>query len=323
VPSTRSRTVVTLADMDRVARERPPIDDRSTQNLPVNAIHPSPRNPRTDFGSLDELAASLQTHGLLQPIVVRRDGEGYEIIAGHRRHAAATQLGWPSIACVVRDAEPDEAFVLTLVENLQRDDLSPKEEAAGLEALLRERGWSTRQVAAAVKRSPKFVSNRLRVFDDPILAPYVLRNEVTVSMAEETLVLPRKERQELIEAAATAHWNRADMRRAVTQALKPHLGRRPHGLTAQLRNLRRVLQRMQPQDYTAQDRAELVKIIEIAQWDARRYARRATSATGPVFPTIGETGRAFIPGEDDVPSGGVVLLEKEGGGNANGEDHRD
>jgi ParB/RepB/Spo0J family partition protein len=313
MPSTtrNRRPVVTLADMDRVARERPPIDDRATLQLPLAAIHPSPRNPRTDFGSLDELAESLQTHGLLQPILVRRDGDAYEIVAGHRRYAAATQVGWPTIAAVVRDAAPDEAFVLTLVENLQRDDLSAKEEAAGLEALLREHGWSTRQVAAAVKRSPKFVSNRLRVFDDPILAPYVLRNEVTVSMAEETLVLPRKERQELIARAAAEHWVRGDMRKAVTQALKPHLGRRPHGLTAQLRSLRQVLQRMQPQDYTDADRAELVKIIEIAQWDARRYARRAASAAGPVFPALTEGGRPFIPGEDELPSGGVVLLEKE------------
>jgi ParB/RepB/Spo0J family partition protein len=98
-------------------------------------------------------------------VVVRRHGAGYELIAGHRRVEAAKVLGWTSIPAIVRHESDDQAYILTLVENLQREDLSPKEEAAALEVLVRERGWSTRQVGEAIKRSAMYVSKRLRVFE--------------------------------------------------------------------------------------------------------------------------------------------------------------
>src|SRR5207244_7526637 len=130
----------------------------------------------------------LRAHGLLQPIVVRRSGKGYELIAGHRRHAAAKVLGWAQIDAVVREKTNDQdAYILTLVENLQREDLSPREEAAALEVLVRERGWSTRQVGEALKRSHMYVSKRLRVFEDDALAAPVLSGSLPVSTAEEFL----------------------------------------------------------------------------------------------------------------------------------------
>jgi ParB/RepB/Spo0J family partition protein len=149
----------------------PPVDDRIVHQIPLADIRPSPRNPRQRLDGLDELAESLRTHGLLQPVVVGRRGRGYELIAGHRRLEAARRLGWAEIAAVVRDETDDQAYILTLVENLQREDLQPREEAAALEVLVRERGWSTRQVGEAIKRSHIYVSRRLRVFDDPMLAP--------------------------------------------------------------------------------------------------------------------------------------------------------
>jgi len=104
-------------------------------------------------------------------------GRGYEMIAGHRRLEAARRLGWTEIAAVLRDESDDQAYILTLVENLQREDLQPKEEAAALEVLVRDRAAGpTRQVGEAIKRSHIYVSRRLRVFDDPALAPLVLQN---------------------------------------------------------------------------------------------------------------------------------------------------
>src|SRR6266567_2193063 len=100
-------------------------------DIRVDRIDPSPRNPRRRLGQLQELADSLREHGLLQPIVVRAhptSPDRYELVAGHRRLAAAQSLGWSNISAVVRSAESDEAYVLTLVENLQRQDLSPREE---------------------------------------------------------------------------------------------------------------------------------------------------------------------------------------------------
>jgi ParB family chromosome partitioning protein len=167
---------------------------------------------------IDELADSLRAHGLLQPIVVRRLGGTYELIAGHRRLEAARLLGWTEIAAVVRDDTDDQAYILTLVENLQREDLTPKEEAAALEVLVRERGWTTRQVGEAIKRSHIYVSRRLRVFDDPVLAPLVLQKALPVSTAEELLrVADTDERIVLARRAAEEGWERVQVRAALEE----------------------------------------------------------------------------------------------------------
>jgi len=172
----------------------------------------------TVSSGIDELADSLRAHGLLQPVVVRRRGAGYELVAGHRRLEAAKQVGWTEIAAVVRDETDDQAYILTLVENLQREDLTPKEEAAALEVLVRERGWSTRQVGEAIKRSHIYVSRRLRVFEDPALAPLVLQAGLAVSTAEELLRAPDAgTRQRLAAEAAAANWTPGDARQAVAR----------------------------------------------------------------------------------------------------------
>jgi ParB family chromosome partitioning protein len=189
-------------------------------HVPVDAIAPCPRNPRQRLGSIDELADSLRAHGLLQPVVVRRRGAGYELVAGHRRLEAAKQLSWAEIAAVVRDETDDQAYILTLVENLQREDLSPKEEAEALEVLVRERGWSTRQVGQAIKRGPMYVSRRLRVFEDDTLAPLVLADQLPVSTAEELLVISDAEhRSRLARQAADEGWERPRVRAAVRECI--------------------------------------------------------------------------------------------------------
>jgi ParB family transcriptional regulator, chromosome partitioning protein len=215
-PKARSRP--TLADFEVAAAAVPPVDDRLVHQVPVAAIRPSPRNPRRALEGIDELATSLGEHGLLQPVVVRRVAEGYELIAGHRRLEAWKTLGRPEIPAVVRDETQDQAYILTLVENLQREDLTPKEEAAALEVLVRERGWTTRQVGEAIKRSHMYVSRRLRVFDDPVLAPLVLRKELPVSTAEELLRLPdTDERMAFARRAAQEGWERAQVRSALEE----------------------------------------------------------------------------------------------------------
>ena len=185
--------------------------------IPLTDIQPSPHNPRRDMGDLAELADSLREHGLLQPVVVRQRAEGYELIAGHRRYSAAKVLGWTEIAAVVRDETDEQAYILTLVENLQREDLSPREEAAALEVLIRERGWTTRRVGQEIKRSHMYVSRRLRVFDDPVLGPLVLSQGLPVSTAEELLrVADLKQRQTLARQAVDEHWERRQVRAALS-----------------------------------------------------------------------------------------------------------
>src|SRR6476619_1194903 len=120
------------------------------REVPTASVKPNPFQPRTriDEGELDELVASMQSSGLLQPVVVRPRNGGYELIAGERRWRAATRLGWTKIPAVVKDVDDQTLLTLALIENLQRDDLSPIDEAAGyqlpadVQALVHERKLS-------------------------------------------------------------------------------------------------------------------------------------------------------------------------------------
>jgi ParB/RepB/Spo0J family partition protein len=265
VPSRRA--LATFDDLVRVREDVRVIDDRLVHSLPLDAIQPNPRNPRQRVDSVAELADGLHAHGLLQPIVVRRRGAGYQLIAGHRRNEAARQLGWPEIAAVVRDETDDQAYILMLVENLQRDDLTPKEEAAALEVLVRERRWTTRQVGEAIKRSLMYVSRRLRVFDDPVLASLLLHDGLAVSTAEELLRAPTNDvRQRLAAAAAADKWTPAVARREVAaagcneslQVLRPRLASRIRALT-------RELAALEYGSLSPRARCELTRLIDVAQ----------------------------------------------------------
>jgi ParB family chromosome partitioning protein len=233
-----------------------PVDDRPSDQISLERIRESPRNPRQKLESLDELSASLQEYGLLQPVVVRGVDGIYELIAGHRRVAAARQLGWVDIAAVVRDEDEDRAYLLTLTENLQREDLTPKEEAAALEVLVRERGWTTRQVGEAIKRSHIYVSRRLRVFDDPTLAPLVLERKLAVSAAEELLRVPDTQaRNDLAARAVTHDWTWGDARKAVSE-----FGTGRSKIDELLLQLRRVVagaDQIDPQDLTPAERKQV------------------------------------------------------------------
>jgi len=246
----------TFEELDTALDARPPIDDRPVDSVPLSLIQPSPRNPRQHLHGINELAASLVAHGLLQPVVVRRRGAGYELVAGHRRLEAARLLGWTEIAAVVRDETDDQAYILTLVENLQREDLSPKEEASALEVLVRERGWTTRQVGEAIKRSHIYVSRRLRVFDDPTLAPLVLECKMTVSAAEELLRVPDLQARNDLATQAVAHdWSWADARKAVSE-----IGTARSKVADLLAQLRRVVigaAQIDPQSMTSAERRQI------------------------------------------------------------------
>jgi ParB family chromosome partitioning protein len=209
---------IALADVvqERAVRDEPAI------RVPVDLVDPDPRNPRQRL-DVDELAASIAAYGLLQPVVVREVGNRYQLVAGHRRLAAVKRLAerhpaderWREVDAVLRRVDDDESYLLTLTENLQREDLTPREEAAGLEVLVRREGWSVRRVAEAIHRQPMYVSRRLRVFDDPVLAGPVLANDLPVSTAEELLTAPAEERGELVAQAIAHRWGQADARRAV------------------------------------------------------------------------------------------------------------
>jgi ParB family transcriptional regulator, chromosome partitioning protein len=139
------------------------------RELPVAAVRPNPFQPRSriDEGALAELTASIEASGLLQPVVVRPRGGGYELIAGERRWRAVQRLGWSTIPGVVKEADDQTLLTLALVENLQRNDLSPIDEAHGYRRLMEDFSLPQAEVARLVGRHRATVANLLRLLKLP------------------------------------------------------------------------------------------------------------------------------------------------------------
>jgi ParB family transcriptional regulator, chromosome partitioning protein len=135
----------------------------------VDRITPSPFQPRRTFDDarIEELATSIRNQGIIQPLVVRRKADGYELIAGERRWRAAMRVGLSHVPVVLRDASDHEALQLALVENLQREDLNPIEEANGYRRLQEEFRWSQEEMAEKVGKSRPAIANSMRLLSLP------------------------------------------------------------------------------------------------------------------------------------------------------------
>jgi ParB family chromosome partitioning protein len=141
-----------------------------TRTVAIEDVHPSAAQPRKNFDNerLEELAASIRTQGIIQPLIVRtRPAGGYELIAGERRWRAAQRAGLHEVPAVIRDVAPSQAFEMALVENLQREDLNPLEEAAGYERLIAEFGYTQEKLADRVGKERSTVANSLRLLRLP------------------------------------------------------------------------------------------------------------------------------------------------------------
>jgi ParB family chromosome partitioning protein len=157
-----------LADA-RVPSEKAQAPAGGVTKISIEQIHADKANPRRNFSEaeLEELAQSLKQQGVLQPILVRRDGKGYRIIAGERRWRAAQRAGLSELPVIVREASDAEAYELALVENIQREDLNPLEEAEAYRRLLEERKMTQEQVADRVGKDRSSVANSLRLLQLP------------------------------------------------------------------------------------------------------------------------------------------------------------
>src|SRR5262245_42603086 len=136
--------------------------------LPLDLIDPNPQQARRQFAAIDELAESFRRHGLLEPIVVRPVARRYEIIAGERRWRAAKVAGWATIEAVVRQATPEQAYEWGLVENVQRESLSPIEEAEAYQRLQAE-GRTQKKIGVLVGKTQSYVSHKLRLLTLPAI----------------------------------------------------------------------------------------------------------------------------------------------------------
>lgn len=183
------------AGVDALLSSRPPpageSGDSEFQDIPLNRLRPSPYQPRTRFDDrmIESLAASLKERGAIQPVLVRRVGGQYELVAGERRLRAARAAGLESLPAIVRELSDDEAATMTLVENIQREDLNPIDEARALRGLADRLGQTHGQIAERVGRARATVTNLIRLLE---LCPEVqqLVRDEKISMGHARVLVP-------------------------------------------------------------------------------------------------------------------------------------
>ena len=170
-----------------------PMESSAYQQLPIYKVEPNPDQPRRDFDEeeLQALADSITEHGIIQPLTVRQLDSGYyQIIAGERRWRAARLAGLSEVPAVIIEADDKKAMELALIENLQRQDLNPVEEALGYQSLIQEYGMTQEEAAKRVGKSRPAVANALRLLG---LCPEVLdkvrKGELTAGHARAVLTL--------------------------------------------------------------------------------------------------------------------------------------
>ena len=190
--------------------------DTRIETLPLREVEPDPGQPRKTFDdeTLAELSASIAEHGLLQPIAVRpKPSGGYLIVAGERRWRASRMAGLTEVPVIVKDVTDEQAMELALVENLQREDLDPVEEAAGIRELMTRCDLTQEQAARKLGKSRSALANSLRLLSLPETVLELLKSGfITIGHAKVVLGLPTPELQE--EAAQMIADNQLNVRQA-------------------------------------------------------------------------------------------------------------
>lgn len=165
----------------------------SETKLPIEDIVPNPNQPRIHFNEteLRELSESIQEHGVLQPLLVRKHGNGYEIIAGERRYQASKLAGLEELPVIIKDVNDEEMLALALIENLQRSDLNPVEEAKGYRQLIDASGMTQEALSKAVSKSRSAITNSLRLLDLPeVVQQMIFEGKLTAGHARAILAVP-------------------------------------------------------------------------------------------------------------------------------------
>jgi ParB family chromosome partitioning protein len=198
--------------------------------IALDRIEPNPRQPRTIFdeSALDELANSIREHGVLQPILVRPLGENrYQLVAGERRWRASKKAGLASIHALVEEIDDDTALEIAIIENLQREDLSPLEEATMYDRMIHEHGYSIRKLADKLGKDKGYLENRLRLADAPEeIRELVSLRKDTLSHAYELLkVADPKKRRRLASQVASGELSLVKLREKIE-------GRRPRVISS-------------------------------------------------------------------------------------------
>ena len=204
-----------------------PIQEEQANNKPteleVGAIKANPYQPRRVFDEekLQELAASIKEFGVVQPLVVRQKGKGYELVAGERRLRAAVLAGLTSVPAIVKEYDDIKMMEIALVENIQRHDLNPIEEAQGLRRLMAECKLTQEQAAEKVGRSRVAVTNILRLLNLPdAIQGFIVEGKLNMGQAKQLLGLPKQEQQLEVATAVMENGWSSRMTEQVVRLLK-------------------------------------------------------------------------------------------------------
>lgn len=176
----------------------------------LDDIRPNPHQPRTDFNSddLDELKQSILEHGLIQPIIVKQVDRGYELIAGERRYRAAKLAKLKNIPAIVREISEEDQAKLALVENLQRQDLNPIEEALGYEKLLESYALTQQELSKSLGKSRSHITNSMRLLSLPEKVISAIRKgELTAGHGRAILMFPETKQEDIAKQAIDHAWS--------------------------------------------------------------------------------------------------------------------
>ncbi|MCL8207410.1 MAG: ParB/RepB/Spo0J family partition protein [Actinomycetia bacterium] len=191
-------------------------EERGPAKIPVASIDPNPSQPRQVFDeeSLRKLAESIRLHGMLQPVLVRPVGDRYQLVVGERRWRAAQLAELTEVPAIVGEWDDRQVMELALVENLEREDLNPIEEAEALNRLVQEFAWTQEEVAQRVGRSRPHVANYLRLLQlGPEVRGLVAAGELSVAHAKVLLGIPDPERTEVARRCVREGWTVRDLER--------------------------------------------------------------------------------------------------------------
>lgn len=201
-----------------------PASGEMLRNIAIDELKPGKYQPRARPGaeSLAELAESIKSQGVMQPVLVRPVAGGrYEIVAGERRWRAARLAGLVSVPALVRDIPDQQALAAALVENIQREDLNPLEEAAGIQRLVQEFGMTHQTIAEILGRSRAAVTNLVRLLElAPPVRELITQDKLDMGHARALLALPLLRQVELAREAAAKQWSVRDVERRVNGILK-------------------------------------------------------------------------------------------------------
>ena len=180
--------------LDALFADQSPVLEGSSKNdgdavvyIDIRDIRPNPAQPRKYFdpNGIEELAESIRSHGIIQPLVVRQSGKVYEIVAGERRWRAARAADLAKVPCLIREFTDEENMLVAIIENMQREDLNPIEEAEGLEQMIKTFGLTQEEVSRSVGKSRPYITNSLRLLRLPdSVRAYIIEGKISAGHAK-------------------------------------------------------------------------------------------------------------------------------------------